>query len=236
MTPQESALLQSFLSDLVAAGQIPKDPQAAALIEQAGREQADALYLVVQRSLIQQQALDVAQRRIAELERAAARPAPAAEAPSSFLSGLGWGRSNRAAAPQPTGPAAVAAGNAGAASGFGSGARPGAMQAAAPGAAAARGGSFLGQAAAMAAGVAGGAFLFQGIQNLMGHGAGEAEALGPQTENLTVNEFNEAPASDGAQPSADGDWDSTNNAGADYSNHDDGGFDGGGFDGGDDFA
>lgn len=246
MTPQESALLHAYLSELVSAGQVPQDPQAAAMIQQAARAQPDALYLVVQRSLIQQQALEVAQQRIADLERAA-RPAPAAEAPSSFLSSLGWGRSKGAAAAQPAAPAGGGFGNsAGAGGGYNPAARQGAPMAAAsgaPGAAGSRAGGFLGQAAAMAAGVAGGAFLFQGIQNLMGHGGGEGGFLNPggltpQTENVTVNEFIEDPSanSDPGAQGGDADWDSSADSGGGYAD-DGGGFDGGGFDGGgDDFA
>ena len=51
MTPQESTLLQTFLSQLVAAGQVPRDREADALIQRAASEQPDALYLVVQRTL-----------------------------------------------------------------------------------------------------------------------------------------------------------------------------------------
>jgi hypothetical protein len=62
-------------------------------------------------------------------------------------------------------------------------------------------GSFLGQAATTAAGVAAGAFLFQGIESLMGHhGYGSPyqdmayqDAMRP--ENVTINEYY-----DGHQP------------------------------------
>lgn len=214
MTPQESTLLQTFLSQLVAAGQVPRDREADALIQRAASEQPDALYLVVQRTLIQQQALDAAQRRIAELERAASE-SPAAAAPSSFLAGDGWGRSAAGTAdrggPQQgaAGPSRNPGGNE--AGGRLTGAPPAAGTAtagAAPSSRWAPGGSraggFLGQAAAMAAGVAGGAFLFHGIGNLLGHGAGagagdflNSGGLAPQAENLTVNEFIESPT-DGA--------------------------------------
>jgi len=58
-------------------------------------------------------------------------------------------------------------------------------------------GSFLGSAAATAAGVAAGAFLFQGIENLMGHhdhGGGAfsdtASDEGHQApENVTINQY-----------------------------------------------
>lgn len=56
-------------------------------------------------------------------------------------------------------------------------------------------GSFLGTAAATAAGVAGGAFLFQGIESLLGHhGSGggffdTASATPEHVENVTINEY-----------------------------------------------
>ena len=65
MTPQESKLLDDFLAQLVAAGGVPKDGEADARIQQAARRQPDALYLLVQRSMILGQALEAAQRRIA---------------------------------------------------------------------------------------------------------------------------------------------------------------------------
>jgi hypothetical protein len=204
MTPQETELLQDFLSQLVAAGGVPKDRDAEAMIQRAGREQADALYLLVQRSLIQQQALEVAQRRIAELERAANAKATAG-APSSFLGGDSWGRSNRSLSSDRdrSVPAAGLRGNATPAS------APGAVAGVGPaggGAAAAgpsrwagsgsRAGGFLGQAAAMAAGVAGGAFLFQGIGSLLGqHGSGSGllnpGGPAPTGESMTTSDYTE---------------------------------------------
>jgi uncharacterized protein len=51
--------------------------------------------------------------------------------------------------------------------------------------------SFLGQAAATAAGVAGGAFLFQGVEDLLGHhgGALSPHDIAPPAENMTVNNY-----------------------------------------------
>ena len=56
-------------------------------------------------------------------------------------------------------------------------------------------GSFLGTAAATAAGIAGGAFLFQGIESLLGHHGGGGSFLdsagegGEHIDNLTINEY-----------------------------------------------
>ena len=106
MTPQERTLLEDFLSKLARVQGVDKDPDADALIRQQAARQPDALYLVIQRSLLQEQALEASQARIQALEKQvgqlqdaarAATPAPApAPAPRSFLGSLsasGWGRS-----------------------------------------------------------------------------------------------------------------------------------------------
>jgi hypothetical protein len=106
--------------------------------------------------------------------QAARSPAAA----SSFLdSGSAWGRSGAKASsstPQPA-PAPTTAAPA---------ARPGFLGG---------GGSFLGNVAATAAGVAGGAFLFQGLESLLGHREtgflGTANAAPEVTENVTVNNY-----------------------------------------------
>src|SRR4029077_10424656 len=70
MNPQERALLDTFLDQLVQIHGIQKVPQADAMIRHAVERQPDAAYLLVQRSLMQQQALEQAKSRIAELELA----------------------------------------------------------------------------------------------------------------------------------------------------------------------
>jgi hypothetical protein len=151
---------------------IQKDPEAAALIADAGLAQPDALYLLVQRALLQDQALANASARIAVLE-AQAVPV-AAVAPSSFLDGgnNAWGRSavpvsaRAYNAPAPLASVPVASAPAAAT-----------MPApASPGFFGGGGGNFLGTMAATAAGVAGGALLFQGLGNLMGHHGAAAPA------------------------------------------------------------
>ncbi len=167
MTPQENEKLQQFLGQLSQAQGVQRDPEADAMISAAVSRQPDAAYLLVQRTLLQDQALQVAQARIAELEKQA--QAPAAAPAASFLGGAdAWGNSARTrpdAVASPAAPSAYpqagAAPLAPAKGGFLGGMGGG--------------GSLLGTMAATAAGVAGGAFLFQGIGNLMGnHGAKEA--------------------------------------------------------------
>lgn len=99
MSPQEMQMLQDFLSQLTQARGISKDPQADALIAGAVAKQPDAAYLLVQRALLMDQALNAAKAQIATLQsqlQAQAQPAP-----RSFLdSGNVWGNS-QAAAPRP---------------------------------------------------------------------------------------------------------------------------------------
>lgn len=164
MSPQDSMLLQDFLNQLVQVRGVPKDPEAEAMIARAAAQQPDAAYLLVQRALLQQQALNHAQAEIAALQqqlRGAARPAP------EFLDPNAWGhggqRSPAAAhalpqqhqhqqqhVPSQHYPPAY---QQPARSGF-FGGRMGGM------------GGALGSIASTAAGVAAGAFLFQGLGNL----------------------------------------------------------------------
>jgi hypothetical protein len=180
MTPQEHEKLQQFLTQMRQAQGVQRDPEADALINAAIARQPDAAYLLVQRTLLQEQALEAARARIAELEQQQQAPKPA----TSFLGGADdWGNSARSRAagnvpamaapsayPQAPAyqggyPAADPAQRQGGLSRFGMGGMGGGG-----------GSSFLGTMAATAAGVAGGAFLFQGIGNLLGghHGADPA--------------------------------------------------------------
>jgi hypothetical protein len=183
MTPQEHEKLQEFLTQLNQAQGVQRDPEADALIRAAVARQPDAAYLLVQRTLLQDQALEAAKARIADLERQlqSARPASG----TSFLGGADtWGNSARSA---PLPPPAPSSGNYPAAEP----AYPQAPAYQAPNPAAypgqrqggwsrfgggmgGGGGSFLGTMAATAAGVAGGAFLFQGIENMLGHHGNDA--------------------------------------------------------------
>ena len=177
MNSQERAILEPFLGQLVDIHGIAKDPEADQLISTAVERQPDASYLLVQRVLLLDQALDRARARIAELEStpgpsnveflgsasawptASSRPAAAGASVSPPV---------RAAAPQFAGPSYAAPASQPAGSGF------------------------LGQAAATAAGVAGGAFLFQGIEELLGHHgdafAGQGTTALP-AEDVTVNNY-----------------------------------------------
>jgi hypothetical protein len=167
MSPEERQLLTRFLQDLAQARAGQKDPEAASLIAQAMNANPDAPYLLVQHTVMSDQALVAAQARIAELEAQQRSQAPSQSPNPGFFTG--------ATAVPPAGFAR---------SGFTPPQQPYPMQAEyapppfenRPGPFAAGGGlgSFLRTAGTTAAGVAGGEMLFQGLSGLFGghHGGG----------------------------------------------------------------
>jgi hypothetical protein len=188
MIPQELSLLEDLLQRLAAVHGVQKDPQADALIRARLAAQPDALYLLVQRTLLLEHALDDARR---ELARRAAMPADPGGA--AFLQrGLEPGFGRNAVDPDAYDPGAAAyRGAPPASTATTTGAAP--PTAPAPGTAPAQGWrerffgaapapspvagggpGLLGQAATTAAGVAGGMFLFNGIEHLMGRNQGGA--------------------------------------------------------------
>lgn len=208
MNTEEKRLLSEFLDQLKGIRGIQKDEDALALIKTAADSQPDALYLLVQKSLLQDQALNGAKAQIAALQRELSDVRRNDGAAGSFLGNNPWGA--------PAGrPAPVAA-----AQGY--------TQAPplSGGVAASPFGSFLGSAAATAAGVAGGAFLFQGLESLMGHHGGGYGGFSDTgymghggAENVTINEYygdSAAPRTtdaaylpdDGTDISAEDGWDS----------------------------
>lgn len=177
MTPQESQSLQQLLSQLVQVREVVKDADAERLISQAASKQPNAVYLLVQRAMILEQALEAAQERISALEMQ--QRTVQSSGSNSFLDANAWGKTpvapvtaaaSRAMHPQETSvtgtplrepanrpfstqsPQAYSAMGSGPSSFLRGG-----------------GGSMLGTIAATAAGVAGGAFLYQGIGNLLGN-------------------------------------------------------------------
>lgn len=182
MTPDERALLTRFLSDLTQISGAAKDPEAESLINQAIATQPDAAYLLVQHSLLADQALHTAQQRIAELEARLQAPAPQPQA--SFLGGAASPGPQPWAQPQPAYQTAVPPTQPAGFFGGGAPAAPGGF------------GSFLRSAGTTAAGVAGGAFLFEGLSNLFGgghsggfFGGGYGGGYGQPVENVTINNY-----------------------------------------------
>lgn len=179
MHPQETQELDTFLDQLVQVRGITKDPEADNLISRAVAQQPDAAYLLVQRAMLVERALEAAKAQIASLQS----QAPSGQAQGQgFLNAEPWGNAPANAAP-PTpanGQAPGTQAQAPAASpGFFSGGMKGA----------------LGSVATTAAGVAGGAFLFQGIENMMHPGGGTGflnpatGAATPAAETTTTNNF-----------------------------------------------
>jgi hypothetical protein len=191
MTPDERDLLTRFLQDLARARAGAKDPEAATLISQALNANPDAPYLLVQHTILADQALHAAQDRIAQLE-AQIQGAPQG---SSFLGGRPspWGGQAASTSVPPSAP-------------------PPSQPAYAPGPFSQSGGglgSFLRTAGTTAAGVAGGELLFSGLSGLFGGGRGLFGGGGwggfgggmPQEEVVVNNYYDD----DGAQGGQD--WD-----------------------------
>jgi uncharacterized protein len=191
MNPQERELLTSFLQQLaqVQAGQ--KDAEADALIREACARQPDAAYLLVQRSMQLEHALQAVQGQVSKLQAEIDQMRSGAR--SGFLdTANAWGRPasppvQLQSQPQPQAQLQPQA----------------APPAAVP--ASAWGSSMLGNVATTAAGVVAGSFLFQGIGNLMGHhgfGANDAHPA-PVAENTVINNYYGDSAPEDAVETAD---------------------------------
>ena len=154
MNPQEKAQLEQFLQQLNSTQAGAKDSDANALITESIKQQPDASYLLVQRAMGLEMALQVAQKQMAEMQAQIDQANQANKPSSGFLSGINsWGR----AAPTATQSA------------------PSNSMAARPAAGAAQqsawGSGMLGAIATTAVGVVAGSLLYQGIQSMMGHNA-----------------------------------------------------------------
>jgi hypothetical protein len=161
MSPQDSQMLHDFLSQLIQARGIQKDPEADALIQRAVAQQPDAPYLLVQRALLLEQALNNAKDRIAGLESQVRSGQQGGD--GKFLDANSWGNSGGmqpaqsyqrdTQQPYQSQPPYQPQYQSAPPSGF------------------LRGGfgGTLGSIAATAAGVAAGGFLFQGLENMFGH-------------------------------------------------------------------
>lgn len=244
MTPEESQALQQLLTQLTQIRGIEKDPEADQMIAHALARQPDAAYLLIQRTMILEQALNAAKDQIGQLQLQTRTGTGTAQATPgrSFLDANAWG--NHASATTPVQrPADISATGrpltnsahpqwSGKNMGNGMGMQPG--TAAMPGRRSSflgGGGSMLGTMAATAAGVAGGAFLFHGIGNLLGnndHGNEQSLADKTPTADTGGNELTNAGTSESQDlsPAAD------HGGGAldDSMMSDTSGFDNGGFD------
>ncbi|MEI6559390.1 MAG: DUF2076 domain-containing protein [Rhodospirillaceae bacterium] len=192
MTPQERDLISDLFRRLRDSGSASRDQEADALIRRLCAAQPEAAYLLVQTTLVQEQALHAAQARIEELQQQVESQAARPVSGNSFLgAGLGglFGSRRQAAAPPPPPP----------------------PQTGPWGAPAPAGGGFLQSALTTAAGVAGGALLFEGIQHLFGGSSAAAASpwstpsMAPTeiVENTTINNYYGDQSSDSANDSFD---------------------------------
>jgi uncharacterized protein len=85
MTPEERQMLAGLFERVASTAATPRDPQAEAFINDAVRSAPHAPYVLAQTVLVQQQALENASRRLAELEAQAKPP----QEETSFLGSLG---------------------------------------------------------------------------------------------------------------------------------------------------
>ncbi len=151
MTPDERNMLTELANKIAQTPAPPRDPEAEDLIRTQIGKRPDALYLMTQTVLIQNMALQQAQKQIQELQQN--RGSSNAAAPDRFwvrilLLRAGSSNNRNILNPQQYAPQASAP-------------VPSGMPSGAP--------SFLRGAAQTAAGVAAGALAFEGIQSLFSH-------------------------------------------------------------------
>jgi hypothetical protein len=171
MNTQERDLLNQLLKQLVEYKLPSKDAEAESLIHEAAAKQPDTVYLLVQKALIQDHALNNAKARIEELQKQL-QSSQSGQSSSSFLGNDPWSQPASGSGPVP---------------GVNNYQQPRYAPPAQPqpqyqpqpqpqaqsgGGLFGGGSSFLGSVATTAAGVAAGGLLFQGIENLMGHHSG----------------------------------------------------------------
>jgi uncharacterized protein len=174
MNLQEREQLNHFLQQMTQTRAGQKDGEAEALIRDAAARQPDAAYLLVQRAMQLEQALQMVQAQANRLQAEMEQMRSGTR--SGFLDQANaWGR------PAPVQSVPIAA------------AQPQVHAPPAASPAAPWGSGILGNVATTAAGVVAGSFLFQGIGNLLGHhqtGIG-ANALQPASasENTVINDY-----------------------------------------------
>ena len=182
MNPQEKVQLEQFLQQLNSTQAGAKDSDANTMIAESVKQHPDASYLLVQRAMGLEMALQVAQKQMADMQ---AQIDQTNKPSSGFLSGINsWGR----AAPAQATPANAMA------------ARP-AAGAAQP---SAWGSGMLGAIATTAIGVVAGSMLYQGIQSMMGqnstpdagNGLGHSNAPADSGQQVAQNYDNSASSYD----------------------------------------
>ena len=166
MTPQERRLIDELFDRLASLESGPRDPDAVRAINEGLKRAPNALYPLVQTTLVQDEALKRADARIRELEAELGIDPVQPSVPAGFLDNM---RDTLAGRPEPQGsvPTVRPAAPPPAASKWGGmAAQPAGY--AAPHAPESSSGSFLGTAAATAAGVVGGALLMNSFRGMFG--------------------------------------------------------------------
>jgi uncharacterized protein len=195
MTPQERQLVDDLFDRLAKVESAPRDPDAIAAMQEGLRKAPNALYVLVQTVLLQDEALKRANAHIQELEQA---HVPEQQQSGGFLDSMRetvFGKDQRGSVPNVPPPApgrpvwnsgqVLQQSQGGGRYDQGPSGQPGYNQGygqAGYGAAppfGGGGGSFLGTAAAAAAGVVGGSLLLNSIRGMMG--GGHQQAFGDTT-------------------------------------------------------
>jgi len=174
MNSQERDQLNQLLKQLGEVKLATKDTEAESLINEAAAGQPDAAYLLVQRTLLLEQALNNAKARIDELQNQLQNAQVAQK--TSFLANDPWAQTSKSSGSVPGASTYQVPREA-------PQTQPGAFGG---------GSSFLGNVATTAAGVVAGSFLFQGIENLMGHhssGLGQQALGGHLPEQTVINNY-----------------------------------------------
>ncbi len=207
MTPEERELVAKLFNRLAELERTPRDPDAERTIREGLARAPNAVYALVQTALLQDEALKVADQRIAEMEEALAQAQPSDRRSGSFLENM---RDNLLGREPPRGSVPPVGGDRpmGAPPGYGrdrdpwgrsdppmsggpgyGGPTSGAPMTGGPGyggpmagapmaGPGGGGGSFLGTAAATAAGVVGGGLLMNSIRGMLGGQGGKGPFSG----------------------------------------------------------
>lgn len=207
MTPQERDLIADLFDRMRQYRDIESDAEASALINKLSDQQSNAVYLLVQTVLVQQQALEAANTKIVELEEELAAQEVGSgtkeKGGGSFLGGVtsifGGPSERRASTSVPPVPASEEGGRRGRRISVGDrdtpmrgeGDRP--PPPPPPG-----GGGFLSQALSTALGVAGGAAIFESLKGVLG-GQGSAHAAGSGASTLGKTEAKPAGSQEDAK-------------------------------------
>ena len=182
MTPEERRLIEDLFDRMRSYGSPEKDREADYLIRERIRAMPDAAYMLTQSVLVQEQALQAANERVAELEDRVRELQESQEGPpprrgGSFLGGAFSSNRERASEARPSSVPQVGA----RATPSTYEQRPSVWRAGAPppppppqAPQAGGGGGFMRSAMATAAGVAGGVLVAESIRNMMGSGHARA--------------------------------------------------------------